>query len=229
MLVVAAPLEELLGQVWSARVQRGAPVSWVRFIGRWDRAAGLPPAADLPASAARAARRVGAGRVHVVVDHGAHDSDDGAKVIGRAPELRPLTAAAVDLLRRVNQVLAVRVPEDRQAVLRARLAASLPMQPVQPDELRRHGPGMPGMPDGPGLAVPSAHRGWLAAQSARVVEELTAGGYPVHGDLDRVVVPRKGLRHPGRPDRPRPAQVLDLLLDSVLTIADPAAGEGGPR
>ena len=35
VVLLAAPLDEHLAQVWSARVQNGAPVRWDAFAGRW--------------------------------------------------------------------------------------------------------------------------------------------------------------------------------------------------
>ena len=70
VLLVAAPLDESLAQVWSARVQRGAPVRWPGFVQRWSGRRHLPPAADLPAVARQWAIRVGPGSVHVIVSAG---------------------------------------------------------------------------------------------------------------------------------------------------------------
>ena len=227
VLVLAAPVESLLGQVWSGRVQHGAPVSWVGFTDRLARRDALPPRADPAAVAARWAGRVGTDRVHVVVGAdpraavrsllGVPDpAPAGAGRPGAAgPRPAPLTAAAVDVLRRTNQVLSVRVPAEQQDLLRARLTGLLP----------HAGPGH----DAPGLTVPTRHRTWVEAQAARVVEQIRAGGYPVHGDLAEVGVHPTGRRRPHRPE------VLDLVLDTVLEVARradaarPTVQEGGVR
>ena len=210
VLLLAPPLEQMLGQVWSARVQRGAPVSWTDFVGRWSRQVALPPSADLSALARSWAERVGAGRVHVVADPdplrtAADLLGIRLRAAGRAstPDLVPLPGAAVDLLRRVNQVLAVRVPEDQQAAFRRVVSASW----------ASGSRGMPADADEPGIVVPSRHRHWVEEQSARLVKELRRGGYPVHGDLDRITARQLG------PQRPRRREVLDLVLDVVLEVA----------
>ena len=210
VLLLAPPLEQMLGQVWSARVQRGAPVSWTDFVGRWSRQVALPPSADLSALARSWAERVGAGRVHVVADPdplrtAADLLGIRLRAAGRAstPDLLPLPGAAVDLLRRVNQVLAVRVPEDQQAAFRRVVSASW----------ASGSRGMPADADEPGIVVPSRHRHWVEEQSARLVKELRRGGYPVHGDLDRITARQLG------PQRPRRREVLDLVLDAVLEVA----------
>ena len=209
VVLLAPPLEQMLGQVWSARVQRGAPVSWTDFVGRWSRQVALPPSADLSALARSWAERVGAGRVHVVADPdplrtAADLLGIRLRATGRAstPDLLPLPGAAVDLLRRVNQVLVVRVPEDQQAAFRRVVSASW----------ASGSRGMPADADEPGIVVPSRHRHWVEEQSARLVKELRRGGYPVHGDLDRITARQLG------PQRPRRREVLDLVLDVVLEV-----------
>lgn len=202
VLLLAGPLDDLLGQAWSARVQRGAPVPWPRFVRRWARRDVLPPTADLAAQAAAWAERVGASNVHVLAgpDHRAQ----AGRLLGRPPagpeSPLPLPPAAVDLLRRVNDVLAVRLPEHRQAAVRRTAVGLLA------------GGGSPRRP--PGLVVPDAHRDWVDDQAGRLVEDLRRGGYPVHGDLDRVAVRAAG------PDGPRRGEVLHLLLDALLDVAE---------
>ncbi|MBA2464500.1 MAG: hypothetical protein H0V42_05935 [Nocardioidaceae bacterium] len=210
VVLLALPLERMLGEVWSGRVQRGAPVSWPAFVERWSRRDALPPSADLPALARSWAERVGAGRVHVVADQ--EPLHATAQLLGirlrptsrpALPELLAMPSAAVDLLRRVNQVLGVRVPEARQPALRRVVAASsFSRSRMSPDV------------DEARLVVPELHRSWAEAQSARVVEELRRGGYPVHGDLDLIAV------RPGGPQRPRRSEVLDLVLDTVLRVVE---------
>lgn len=210
VLLVAAPLDESLAQVWSARVQRGAPVRWPGFVQRWSGRRDLPPAADLPTLARQWSHRVGPGSVHVVVSPG--DPDTVARTaagilgVGLSPARRPdardlvprwrdLSPEAVDVVRRVNTVLGVRadVPR-REAVLRGLVGglvgAALPVAP---------------------LTVPEPFQDWARERAARLVEDLRAGGYPVHGRLDRLVP-----RFEGRPTHPRLEDVLDLVLDACL-------------
>jgi hypothetical protein len=53
--------------------------------------------------------------------------------------------------------------------------------------------------------------------------ELSGGGYPVHGDLDRIVPRPEGL-----PTHPRLPEVLDVVLDACLDRAgrQPTRTEG---
>ncbi|CAN5229761.1 hypothetical protein BH18ACT9_BH18ACT9_15910 [soil metagenome] len=216
VILFAAPVEELLGQVWSASVQRGTAMAWERCAERWSRRGGLPGPADLPRLADSFARQVGAARVHVVIGGDAVRSTTQLLGIGNrgkrpasSPRPMPLTAAGTDLLRRVNQVLDVRVPKDQKPAFRDAVTSTLPWLPE-------------GSVD-PGLVVPPQHRSWVREQAARVVDELSRGGYPVHGDLEQIALRRDGPVHPSRPE------VLDLVLDSVLRIAQHAPGPDRPR
>ncbi len=208
VVLLAEPFDRALAQVWSARVQRGAPVRWPGFVRRWSGRPELPPSADLPALARWWAEQVGPARVHVVV---APEGPEAATRVtagllgldprpGRrhhqAPEPRwkDLSPAAVDVLRRVNAVLNVRAPEaTRGAVVRALVA-----------ELADDRPGHP-------LTVPDPFRTWALDRARAQAEEIRSGGYPVHGDLDRIVPRFEGL-----PSRPRDTDVLRVVLDACL-------------
>jgi hypothetical protein len=201
VVLLAEPLDALLAQIWSTRVQRGAPVRWVTFAGRWARRDELPPSADLPTIARFWAGRVGAGRVHVVA--GPDPRRTTAEILGlrTADPVAPadphsLSPAAVDLLRRLNRVLNVRLAGDARRAHLRRVAALLPEDPA------------------PALDVPKQHRAWLDDRARRVAEDLRAGGYAVHGDL-AVLAPR----HVGAP-HPRSADVLELVLDTCLRVAE---------
>lgn len=204
VLVVAEPLDEMLGQVWSRRVQRGDSVRWETFVGRWVRRDRLPPAVDLAATARSCELR--AGRVEVVTGPDVRRTVAqvlGAEVpraqIGRDDvPTRPtsLSPAATDLLRGLNRVLNVRVDDATRTELVEQAAAMLP-----------NGRGEP-------LAVPRRHRAWLAARAAALTEELRAGGYAVHGELARIAPLNAGATHPRRAD------VLAMVLDSCLAAAE---------
>jgi hypothetical protein len=212
VVVLSEPVDVLLAQVWSTRVQAGAGSRWRPFVRRWANRDRLPPVVDLAAVAATWRQRVGPARVHVV----AADEPVTAAVeaigirLDRVPPVRfgaprasrtatdlepvPLSPPAVDLVRRLNEVLHVRLdPLHHESVLRD-LVPRLPRDP-QP------------------LAVPALHRQWLHRQARRLTEHLGENGYAVHGDLDRVAA-----RHSG-PSGPRHRDVLDVLLDAVLQVA----------
>lgn len=211
VVLLAEPFDRTLAQVWSARVQRGAPVRWPGFVRRWSGRPELPPSADLPALARTWAEQVGPARVHVVVAPAGPDpavravagllglDERAGRRRGPAPEPRwkDLSAAAVDVLRRVNAVLNVRAPEPtRGPVVRALVAALS----GEPDDLT-----------GPALTVPDPFRSWALDRARAQAEAIRAGGYPVHGDLDRIVPRIEGL-----PTRPRDSDVLRVVLDACL-------------
>ena len=187
VVVLVQPFDRLLAEVWSARVQRGAPVRWRGFLRRWSGRPGLPPAADLPGLARQAADRVGAERVHLV----GTDGDPTAAVAdvlglrarpGEAPpRLRDLGPEAVDLCRRVNAVLAVRVDRQRHRTALAGLVPAL---------------ASPG--HGDGLTVPRRRRRWALTRAEGLAEDLRSGGYRVHGDLGRLVPAFAGVTGPDR-------------------------------
>ncbi len=209
VVVLAAPFDEALAQVWSARVQRGAPVRWAGFAERWATRTDLPPSADLPALARRATERHGAAAVHVVVVPGGAGTALAAvaAVLGvpvpaapavDRPRWRHLAPAATDLLRRVNGVLTVRAHAERHDVLTRRLAALL-ASPAS---------------SGTALTLPERHQEWARERAAAMAEELSAGGYSVHGDLGGVL-PRPA----GVPTRPALGEVLDLAVTGCLRMA----------
>lgn len=207
VVLVAEPFDVVLAQVWSARVQRGAPVRWPGFVERWSGRHELPPSADYPALARLWADRVGAAEVHVVVAPGDADAAvrETARVLGvrvgrpRAvpePRWRDLSPSAVDVVRRVNAVLNVRSSGDRRAaVVRSLVAALATAGPRHP------------------LTVPEPFRDWAGTRAAGLADDLRAGGYSVHGDPDRIVPRFEGL-----PTRPRPADVLGVVLAACLDV-----------
>ena len=211
VVLFAEPLDQALAQVWSARVQRGAAVRWHAFVGRWAHRVELPPSADLVGLARLWRDRVGAGRVHVVA---AEDFDTAtrtaADVLGlRAgglsrrrtrsgsvqPRWKDLSPAATDVARRVNAVLNVRVSADRGRDLTRELSALLAAGTEPPAR----------------LTVPRRFRSWTWDEACRQAEAIRADGYPVHGDLDRVVP-----RFEGVATRPRQEDVLRVVLDACL-------------
>ena len=208
VVLLAEPLDVALAQVWSRRVQDGDPVRWATFLRRWARRDAIPPAADLAAAARFWAERVGPARVHVVT--GPRLRRTAVEVLGLAiaepaapasPRAlagpRSLSPAGVDLLRRLNRVLAVRATGDDRAHHLRRATALLPVVPA------------------PDLAVPPRFREWLEEQVAEVADGIRAGGYAVHGDLARIAPRHAGATHPRRPD------VLALVLDTCLRAAEP--------
>ena len=226
VVLLVEPLDQALAQVWSARVQRGAPVRWPGFVDRWAGRRDLPPSADVAAIAALWAEGVGADRVHVVP--GPASVDDAVRSTVAAIGLRPgrpttagparwrdLSPGAVDALRRVNSVLNVRVAEQRRDIARHVARDALAATVTGEGDLHR-------------WTVPEAHRDWVTDRARRLADDLSQGGYAVHGRLDRVVPSAAGL-----PTQPRSTDVLDVLLGACLhRLSSTSAArppEGAPR
>jgi hypothetical protein len=200
--------ETLMAQVWSARVQRGAPVRWGTFLGSWASRADLPPSADVAGLAEQWASRVGTERVHLVVTTStALARHTTARILGlrtHDPVLgrpAPLTGAGVDVMRRVNRLLNVRQPPALRDPLLRRLTALLPTDLTQSQ---------------PELTVPRARRDWASDRAERLTERLRDRGYAVHGDLDQIAV--RAARAETRPPR---HEVLDAVLVACLRAARP--------
>jgi hypothetical protein len=204
VVLLAEPLDTALAQVWSARVQRGAPVRWSGFVERWANRPALPPSADYPALARRWAGAVGPRAVHVLVAP-RDAASETARVLGLDlgrtphPDLQPrwqdLSPASVDVARRVNAVLNVRAGGAARALAVAGCTAVLTA-----------------VADRPGtLTVPEPFREWVTARARRVADDLREDGYPVIGDLVRIVPRSEGL-----PTGPRRDDVLRVAVDACL-------------
>jgi hypothetical protein len=131
----------------------------------------LLPRVDLAALAATWVPRVGAGKVHVVLD----DPRLAARLAGArrlTPTTTELSADAVELARRTAPVVGTLVtPELRTTLMWHRLRPVLASY------------------DGPSLRVPARHHAWLTEQTADLRRRLTAGDYAVHGALTDPVDP----------------------------------------
>lgn len=209
-VLLAPPLDRALVEVWSARVQHGAAVRWRGLASRWAGRDALPPAADVVKQAEEwTARGV---PVHVVTVGAGVDAAQGvAGLLGpsghrpprRRPSaersLRPLSPAAVDAVRRVNAVLAVRADPDRHRAATRRLVASLPPAPSAAEDA---------------LAVPRPLQEWVHEQALAAAAALRSGRYPVLGRPEDVL-PRAA----GAPTRPARADVLTVVLDACLDRA----------
>lgn len=191
--VLATDAAQLTVDAWVARsLSYGAP-PWPEFVSHVRRRGALPAAADPLRIAEEWAREVGTARVRVVLD------------LDLLPRLvrtrRPLPAApelsadAVDLARRVGQVLGLlAVPPQRRALLHEVLVPRLATHP------------------GPPLVLPQRHVRWARRQARRVRDGLLAGGYAVHGDPDGLLpVARHGVPEPS--DAGVLALAMRLLLE----------------
>ena len=204
VVLLAEPFDVALAQVWSARVQRGAPVRWSGFVERWANRQELPPSVDYPALARQWAAEVGPGEVHVLVAP-RDAAAETARLLGldlgrpRHPALQPrwkeLSPAGVDVARRVNAVLNVRAGGAARDIAVAGCATVLAS-----------------VAGGSGtLAVPEPFREWAGTRARRVADDLREGGYPVLGDLVRIVPRSEGLS-----SGPRRDDVLRVAVDACL-------------
>lgn len=125
------------------------------------------------------ARRLSTGRRSVEVYVGS----------AAAADVLPLTVESVDLLRRVNPLLGVRRTDPTPARENGiRLLTGGALRP---------------------LPAPAPHRPWARRRAERLAEELSAGGYAVHGDLGEFAA--------GVQARPMYREdVLDRLVEVLL-------------
>ncbi len=183
VVVLGSDLDTLLRHAYTARAFAGGGPAWPDWLARAVARDTLPPRADLAATAARWAQRVGRARVRIVLDDAAVPRVLGTRRPLPAPP-EP-SAAAVDLARRVAAPLGLLVlPDHRAALLRLTLLPRL----VDAD------------PAGAPLAVPARHAAWVGDHAERLREAVVAADYPVVGSPDglRAAV---GDRHGRRPRR----------------------------
>lgn len=201
--LLADDLATVLAHAWTARAfDQGGP-TWSDFLRNSSSFGHLPPRADLPRMARSATHKYGAGRVTVVLDPAALAAELG---IARLQEPPRLGVNAIDLVRRVGEPLGLLVDQsDRPGLLRASLG------------LRLAGQG------GPAPTVPARFGGWLSSMAERTRHDIEAAGYPVLGDLDRLLPGPL----PAEPVVPVDAEVLalalGLLLDPVTTQQEAGA------
>ena len=174
--MLADDLGVMLADLWAWRVRRTLCTTVPIWVGKWARRDELPQPLDTVAVAARWARQVGADNVHVVVQH--HPAAEVARIVGSRRPLdgtqTGLSGAASQLVRDVNGVLRVLVDPDRHQHLLDHV-----LLPWLADE------------HGPRWAVPKRHEEWVRRRAERLRDELAAGRYYLHGDLD-LLVPRAG-------------------------------------
>jgi hypothetical protein len=193
VLVLGTDLGTMLTHAWTAHsLAEGGP-GWREWLDPLTRRRALPPRADLLRIARAWTSRVGPDRVRIVLDPAAVPALVGVRRPLPAPPA--LAADAVDLGRRVGQVLGLlAVPPRREALMRETLRPRLAAVP------------------GPPLVVPPEHAEWLHARAVRVRDSLLRGGYPVHGDPDSLLpADRGGVTEPS--DAGVLARALRLLLE----------------
>lgn len=200
--LLADDLGTVLAHAWTARAfDQGGP-GWTDFVRNSSRFGHLPPRADLPRMARSASHKYGAGKVVVVLDPDALAAELGTARLQEPPRLG---ANAVDLVRRVGEPLGLLVdPTDRPRLLRESLGP----------RLEGTGGSLP--------TVPPRWAGWLSSMAERTRHDLEAAGYPVLGDLDRLLP----AALPARPVAPVDGEVLALALGLLLDPVTASPQEG---
>lgn len=190
IVVVGSDLGRMLAHVWTARSFGAGIRPWAEWLTAETRRSDLLPRIDLAGLAEEWVSRVGAGKVHVVLD----DPRLAARLAGGrrvTADLSELSADAVELARRTAPVVGTLVsPEQRTTLMWHRLRPVLAAYA------------------GPSLRVPPRHQAWLADRTADLRQRLAQGDYAVHG----------ALLDPGSPPGDR-AGVTAPDDDGVLALA----------
>ncbi len=192
VLVLGTDVGQMLVDIWTARSLSQGVQAWPAWLARASRADVLPPRIDLARTAQRWSQEVSRDRVQVVLDLDALPRLVRARrPLATAPQL---SADAVDLARRVGEVLGVlALPEQRRALLHHTLVPRLLDAPGEP------------------LVLPRRDASWARAHARRMGEDLLEGGYAVHGRLDGLLpVDRPGVGEPSD------SAVLTLALRLLL-------------
>jgi hypothetical protein len=166
VVIAGSDLASMLVHVWTARSLGAGVRPWPEWLASEVRRPDLPVRVDLATLAEAWVPRVGAGRVHVVLDDPRRATRLTAGLRRRVPAARPLSADAIELARRTSPVVGLLVtPERRTALMWHRLRPVLAAHPGEP------------------LRLPSRLRPWLEEQTVVLRRRLAAGDYAVHGAL----------------------------------------------
>lgn len=195
VLVLGDDVATMLTDAWRSRVLgEGAPPwrDWLDDTVSRDR---VPPRVDVLRALRTWSDRVGRDRVRLVLDPAALPRLAGTR--RPLPPAPALSADGAELARRTAPVLGLlALPERRARLLREVLLPRLVAV------------------GGPPLGVPPGMEGWLRDRAERVRREVLAAGYPVVGDVDRLLPRvREGAREPSD------AGVLDLAVRLLLAGA----------
>lgn len=191
MVVIGAPLDQMLADVWTRRCFERGSGAWLEWLRFWRQRGQLPPRVDLPAVAERHAGSPGG--VVVVLDPAALPDALGVR---RLPAPRRPGADAAELARRIATVVGLLVPPDERAALMSRTVwPRLPVTSMPP------------------VSVPDEHREWVTRAAEAMTRRLLRAGYPVVGDPAAVAPVLTGeTPAPERPD----AAVLDLAVRMLV-------------
>lgn len=202
MYVVGGDLSTMLADAWITRAFAESGAGWTSWLGNFVASDRVPNRADLVAPARLWAGRIGSARVTVVLD---------PALLPRRLRLRArlatppvVTTAGVDLVRRVGVTLGIlRGPAQRTRLLRQVLLPRLPHDPAS------------------AVAVPAQWHDWARGHAEEMRARLRADGYPVLGDLDRLIP-----NGPADGGDPATTEVLGLALRLLL---DPVVSPGAAK
>lgn len=191
--VLGTDLATMLADAWTARAFAESGAAWSAWLGRFVEHDRLPARADLPAIARGRAEAIGSHRVAIVTDP-ARMQRRLRLVRHRVADPPAVTAVGVDLTRRISTTLGILVPDDRRTrLLHEVLLPRLPQDPAAR------------------VAVPPQWHDWVRDRAERMHADLRAGGYPVIGDLDRLVPLR-----PAAGADPSASATLELALELLV-------------
>ncbi len=201
VVACGSDLGTMLAHVWTHRAFGEGVTAWREWLRALRERRQLPPRADLVAVCRVWDGKVGAGRLHVVLDPAAVTALVGERRSLSAPVSAP--GESGELARRVGSVLGLLVPPDERAAL---LASRL--RPRIDAVIARTGLGRP-------LVVPPSHQEWVERAAERMRQELKRSGYAVHGSLEALVPAWPGDLDPARAG-PSPDATLDLAVQVLL-------------
>lgn len=201
VLVVGGPLDAMATMLWRRRVERGAGVRWRRLWAGLAAQGGLPATLDLVSLADGWANEVGPGRVHVIVRRDPADAvRDAGQVLGVGASVSGPSApdpVGTDLLRRLNQALAIGGPHTTRLLLESPLGQAF-FSDSSTFERRL-------------LGVPIAQLPWALERAGGLARRLADGPFVVHGD-PQAVVPSSD------PTLPRSVDPRDTLSSALLVL-----------
>ena len=206
VVVAGSDLGRMLAHVWTARAFGAGVRPWRDWLAVEARRPRLLPRIDLAAIADEWVPRVGAGKVHVVLD----DPRLAARLAGarrHTPAALDLSADAVELARRTAPVVGTLVtPELRTTLMWHRFRPVLAAY------------------DGPSLRVPARHHSWLAEHTSDLRRRLAAGDYAVHGALSDPSDPSDPSSPAGSPSGVTAPDEDGVLALAVRVLLGPPIG-----
>ncbi|MCD6638913.1 MAG: hypothetical protein LT071_03245 [Nocardioides sp.] len=194
VVVVAAPLDELLAHTWTQRCFERGTRPWEEWLRFWSERDQLPARVEL----GEAVRRWSRWRpfVRIVTDRSRLPHALGVR---RVAQTVVPGADQAELARRVAAVVGLLVPAEERPALMRTLGARMPATSTPP------------------VAVPAWARPWVDTAAQRVTRDLRRADYPVLGDLADLA-PRWGAAQD--PSTTAPAAPAGAELDRlVLALA----------